>query len=213
MITAPLLTSQACNAATRGATAPDDRELLLRSAGGDAEAFSCLFRRHRVGLEGFLYRKLRSREEAEDAVTLTFAKAWRARESFNGLSGKAWLYQIATRVALDVLRQRHRRPVEQELDGMAAEALDGLESTAVDPAEMALERQSAAETGRVVTHALHQLPAEERRLLFLFYFDGYNYSEISGLLGVTQSQVRGRLHRIRQRVRRELVERHRWLPA
>jgi RNA polymerase sigma-70 factor (ECF subfamily) len=100
-------------------SAPEDRELLLRSAAGDSSAFSDLFQRHRSGLEGFLYRKLRSREEAEDAVTVTFAKAWRAREAFRGnASGKAWLYQIATRVALDILRRRRRRPAEQELDGM-----------------------------------------------------------------------------------------------
>lgn len=193
---------------------PEDRELLLRSAAGDSSAFSALFQRHRSGLEGFLYRKLRSREEAEDAVTITFAKAWRAREAFRGnASGKAWLYQIATRVALDILRRRRRRPAEQELDGMEPDLVGEMEAQVADPVELALERQFRAEAGRVVSDALGQLPEDERRLVSLHYFDGYNYDQISSLLGVTQSQVRGRLHRIRKRVRRDMVERQQWLPA
>lgn len=70
-----------------------------------------------------------------------------------------------------------------------------------------------ADAGRVVSDALGQLPEDERRLVSLHYFDGYNYDQISSLLGVTQSQVRGRLHHIRKRVRRDMVERQQWLPA
>src|SRR5688500_11607267 len=85
----------------------EDAELLRRAGEDDRAAFEALFRRHRDGLQGYLYRKLRSQEDAEDATALTFSKAWRARASFRGAtSGKAWLYQIATNVALDFLRAR-----------------------------------------------------------------------------------------------------------
>ncbi|MFN3652738.1 MAG: RNA polymerase sigma factor [Armatimonadota bacterium] len=190
----------------RAAVASDDRNLLLRAARGDAEAFTALFQRHRAGLQGYLYRKLRSADEAEDAVALTFLKAWRARESFRGsCPGKSWLYQVATRVALDLLRRRQRRPSELELDGGDAELPDlDLADDSLDPAGHFLERERVLETGRAVRGAVDRLAPEDRRLLALFYFEGYDYSQISSILGVSRSQVRGRLHRIRGRLRHEL---------
>jgi RNA polymerase sigma-70 factor, ECF subfamily len=192
----------------------DDQDLLLRSAADDVAAFDALFERHRDGLRGFLFRKLRSYEEAEDAVTVTFCKAWRARASFRGnASGKAWLYQIATRVALDILRRRRRRPAEQELDAMEPDLVSAIEDERLDPASTVEEAESAVETQKAIGQAMDRLPSDERRLLQLFYFDGYNYEEISSILGVSRSQVRGRLHRIRGRMRRDLVDRQQWTPC
>ena len=189
----------------------EDQELILRSATDDSHAFEALFARHRDGLHGYLYRKLHSHEEAEDAVTLTFCNAWRARASFRGnASGKAWLYQIGTRVALDMLRRRRRQPAEQTLDMTCPELLGPIGEETVDPAEVILDAERSASTRAAVNQALERLPDDERRLLTLFYFDGYNYEQISELLGVSRSQIRGRLHRIRARVRRDLVDRQCW---
>jgi RNA polymerase sigma-70 factor (ECF subfamily) len=192
----------------------DDHDLLLRSAADDGEAFNTLFQRHRDGLQGFLYRKLRSHDDAEDAVTLTFCNAWRARNSFRGnASGKAWLYRIATRVALDMLRSRRRRAAEQELDALQPDTLGAGEETDVDPETLVLCSEQTAGTCQAVHQALDRLPSDERMLLSLFYFEGYDYDQISAMLGITRSQVRGRLHRIRARVRRDLVDRQQWTLA
>lgn len=192
----------------------DDRDLLLRSAWDDA-AFTALFQRHRTELQGFLYRRLRSLDEAEDAVAITFAKAWRARTTFRGSApGKSWLYQIATRVALDLLRRRKRRVPELELDGECPDLPEwGLADAALDPAGIHLEEVRRAGTQQAVGGALERLTPEEQRLLTLFYFQGYDYAQIGSLLGVTRSQVRGRLHRIRGRLRQDLVNRQRWSPV
>lgn len=194
----------------------DDQDLLLRAARDDAEAFQKLFERHRDGLQGFLFRKLRSHEDAEDAVTLTFCNAWRARHSFRGnASGKAWLYRIGTHVALDMLRARRRRPAEQELDLLQPDLIQACEQheEPIDPESILLSEEQTAGVCRAVHAALERLPSDERKLVSLFYFDGYDYDQISSLLGISRSQVRGRLHRIRGRVRRDLLDRQRWQPA
>jgi RNA polymerase sigma-70 factor, ECF subfamily len=192
----------------------DDADLLLRSAADDRSAFEALFARHREGLHGFLFRKLRSHEEAEDAVTLTFCNAWRARGSFRGgASGKAWLYQIATRVALDLLRRRRRRAQELELDPLKPELSETLEDGQPGPEMLVLETERVVRTRQAISQAMDRLPSDERQLVSLFYFEGYNYDEISSLVGVSRSQVRGRLHRIRGRMRRDLVTRQGWQPA
>ena len=194
----------------------DDQELLLRAAADDSQAFQRLFERHRDGLQGFLFRKLRSYEDAEDAVTLTFSNAWRARQSFRGnSSGKAWLYRIATHVALDMLRARRRRPAEQELDLLQPDLIEACHEheAPVDPETVVLSAERVIGTRIAVNSALERLPADERRILQLFYFDGYDYDQISSMLGISRSQVRGRLHRIRGRVRRDLVDRQRFHPV
>jgi RNA polymerase sigma-70 factor, ECF subfamily len=204
-------------APAHGPAFADDQDLLRRAAADDAEAFEALFRRHYDGLRGFLYRRLRSHEEAEDAVTLTFYNAWRARSSFHGAgvgmaSGKAWLYQIATRVALDMLRRRQRRP-ELELDALEPDLLAAARPEVPDPVTLALEREHAASASRAVNGAVSRLSEEERCLVRLFYFEERSYDEISRLLGVSRSQVRGRLHRLRRRLYHDLVARQQWQPA
>lgn len=182
-----------------------DADLLRRAARDDAHAFDTLFHRHRDGLQGFLFRRLRSYEEVEDALSLTFVNAWRARGMFRGEApGKAWLYQIASRVAIDLLRSRRRRAGEQEWDPEAAELLTPLRDEAPEPEDLVMQDAGLDETRRSVAAAMKQLAPEEQRLVRMFYFEERSYEEISELLGISRSQVRGRLHRIRSRMRQHL---------
>jgi len=192
----------------------EDQQLLLRCAREDTTAFTTLFQRHRDGLQGFLYRKLRSHEDAEDAVTLTFCNAWRARATFRGASsGKAWLYRIATRVALDMIRSRRRRAAEEELDARSPDTLNVVDPEPLDPIDLVLRCEHVDDTRRAVEDSMRRLPADERRLLELFYFDGYCYEDVADMVGISRSQVRGRLHRIRARIKRDMISRQQWRPA
>jgi len=184
----------------------EDGLLLRRAAAGDGDAFATLFRRHRDGLQGFLFRRLQQREAAEDALTLTFYKAWRARSSYRGeASGKSWLYQIAARVALDELRRT--QPERLDLGQPAEELPHILNDQVQDPEEMILEAEARRATCGAVSSALARLSREERELVHLHYFEGCDYGQISQRVGITLSQVRGRLHRIRERMRRDLAGR------
>jgi RNA polymerase sigma-70 factor (ECF subfamily) len=175
----------------------------------DAE-FETLFRAHRDELQGFLFRKLRSYEDAEDALMLTFYKAWRARAGFRGeAAGKTWLYRIAAHVALDMVRCRRRRPAEQGLDDGPAEWEGKMADRVSDPAEDVLETERLAETQQALAEAIRRLTPEQRRLLSLYYFDGQKFETISSQLGIPYTKVRGRLNRIRQLIRRDLVDRQR----
>lgn len=190
----------------------DDTSLVRRAANGDEAAFELLFQRHRDGLQGFLFRRLRSHEEAEDAMLTTFYKAWRARTGFRGeCSGKGWLYQIAGRVALDTLRRRRTPAIE--LDAPDTEFEVEADGAQVDPEHLLLDGERIRLTRTAVDAALDRLPIEERRLLRMFYFEDRDYDQISHLLGVTRSQVRGRLFRIRGRLRRELAGNSTWQTA
>jgi RNA polymerase sigma-70 factor (ECF subfamily) len=188
-----------------------DTILLQQAAASDERVFAALFACHRAGLHGFLYGRLGSHEDAEDAVSVTFWKAWRARHTFRGgSSGKSWLYQIATRVALDQARARQRRVEEQPLEaGLETEPESGVSGETGDPAELVLKRELLAQRRAAVVGALQTLPSAERELVRLRYFAECDCQQISARLGIPTRVVRRRLRRVGIQLRgalRELVE-------
>lgn len=179
----------------------------------DREAFNRLFEQHQQGLLGLLVRKLSRMEDAQDALGVTFLKAWRGRSTFRGESpAKSWLYTIATNVALDMLRVRRRREVERELELLDGDLPGAVDTSTPDPASEVLRGEQLAGAREAMAHALGRLPQDDRRLLQLFYYEGCSYQEIGSLVGASFSQIRGRLHRIRAKVKRDLVQRQNWQP-
>jgi len=78
--------------------------------GAEIGDFDDLVRRYRRELHVYCYRMLGSFDEAEDHVQEVLLRAWRARESFQGLSSpRTWLYRVATNACLDTLRRAARR--------------------------------------------------------------------------------------------------------
>jgi DNA-directed RNA polymerase specialized sigma24 family protein len=82
---------------------------MAAARAGERPDFAALTERHRRQLHVHRYRMLASFDEGEDAVQETPLRAWRARAEFEG-AARPWLYRIATRVCLDLLRRRARRP-------------------------------------------------------------------------------------------------------
>jgi RNA polymerase sigma-70 factor, ECF subfamily len=182
-------------------------------AAGDRAAFEAMFRQQREDLYRFLYAQLRSPEDAEDAVMLTFHKAWQARSSFRGESSvRTWLHRIGFRVVVDMVRCRGRRPTEAALAEEYPRAQGVLPEELLDPAETVLEEERVTELRRAVHCAIDQLPAPQRQLLALYYFEERPYDEISSLTGIPYTKIRGRLYRIRQLLRRDLMKRRSWQP-
>src|SRR6478735_9142807 len=94
-------------------TEHDDEWMLVQAAIVDPAAFDPLYRRYVESIYRFCYRRLCVREEAEDATSVTFAKAMRSLASFRGGSFRAWLFSIADRTTLDHLRRsRREEPLE-----------------------------------------------------------------------------------------------------
>jgi RNA polymerase sigma-70 factor (ECF subfamily) len=161
-----------------------------------------MFREYRNGLLSFLTRTLRNREDAEDGLTQTFIKAWNHRARFRGeTTEKRWLYRIARCVAIDLIRARGCQPVD------SLDALGELVGTVSDErrASNPLDVVTDAEVRRETRALLGGLAPDQRQLVELHYFDSHSYEEISVLLGIPVSQVKGRLHRVRRLLQREFA--------
>ena len=128
--------------------------------------------------------------EAEDLTSLTFQKAWSARERYRrDLSAFAtWLFTIARHVAIDHLRQRRQQVPLEAIEHLASG--DSPEDDAAHRSDMAR-----------LTRLLLRLEPDERELLALKYGAGLTNRAIARSTGLSESNVGTRLHRMVQALR------------
>ncbi|HEY0239751.1 MAG TPA: sigma-70 family RNA polymerase sigma factor [Friedmanniella sp.] len=179
----------------------DDASLVGRSAGGDDQAFAVLVRRYQAPLYRHAWRLTQDRRTAEDVTQEAFLTAWRRLPSLvRPESFRSWLYQIATRRSIDVVRAR--RP-EQPLDRPGTGDTVGLGDTLVsaDPGPAAAAEHH--EQLEDLAAALQALPLSQRAAWSMREIDGLSYDEIAVALVLPVSTVRGRI----ARARHELAER------
>ncbi|HEX7290462.1 MAG TPA: sigma-70 family RNA polymerase sigma factor [Conexibacter sp.] len=147
---------------------------------------------YRRPLERHLRRRVGDPSLAEDLVQETFLRAWlHAPAGLPELRLRAWLYRVATNLAIDALRARAGRAGGIASDGALLDALD----LAAAPAGEDPDERLAIEA------ALAQLPARERALVTL-QFAGYGPTDAARLLQTTPEAARKRLARARERFRR-----------
>ena len=170
----------------------DERDdvLLRRSAKGDEEAFTVLYRRHQAPLYRFALRMTGSSWAAEEIVQDVFMTLIREPGKFDPDRGTlgAFLYGVARN---RVMKHIERAPRELSLDekmeqGMPAPATERF--TPVEWAEMRERRDQ-------VRAAVLDLPVEFRETVVLCELEELSYDEAAKLLECPVGTIRSRLHR------------------
>lgn len=139
-------------------------------------------RRHGPALLTYLRRYV-SRDEAEDVLQQTLVDAWRWADRYDpNQRFTGWLFTIAYRRAVDVLRSR--RPTAVDIDALPDLVGDDGRETA--------ERYAVAAEVRAT---LDRLPAHERRVLELAYWEDLTQAEIAARLAVPLGTVKARASR------------------
>jgi RNA polymerase sigma-70 factor (ECF subfamily) len=175
----------------------EDQEAIARVLAGDVDAFAVLVQRHRDKAFTLALRIVRNREEAEEIAQDSFVKAYRALASFRKEAKfSTWLYRIVYNMALSRLRRRRPEPAAGGPDEIAF-------GGDVDPAG-ALARLAARDRRRFVGEAMSRLDPRDAAVITLHYFEEAGVEEISGTTGLSQSNVKVRLHRARKKLQAEL---------
>jgi len=171
-----------------------DSDLLHALARDDEAALAAIYDRYRLILFGLILRILHDRAEAEDVLQEVFLQVWRRAGDFDEARGRAftWLVTIARSRALDRLRSA----------GSRARLTEGAAQTPRDDVGDAAQDALKSEQGAIVRQALAELPDEQRRTLFLAYFEGLTQVEIAARLvdplGTVKTRVRSGLIKLRE---------------
>ena len=149
-------------------------------------------------------RFVSTREEAEDLVQETYARAFRSWRSYRpGTNLRAWLLRILTNLNIDRGRREQRAPDLQSLDddefGLFRSLDDG---SAGEDVDRLVERLSQD----AIVQALSSVPHDFRDVIVLVDIGDFSYAEAAQILDIPVGTVMSRLHRGRRILKRELAE-------
>ncbi len=168
------------------------------------------FEEEALDLADQVYRVARglvgSREEAEDLMQETYARAFRSWKSFTpGTNLRAWLLRILTNLNIDRARRQQRRPETQPMEESDYYLYNRLEESSSRPLEedQVAERLSQDD----VVGALSAVPHDFRDVLVLVDLGDFSYQDAAQILDIPIGTVMSRLHRARRALKQELADR------
>jgi RNA polymerase sigma-70 factor (ECF subfamily) len=167
------------------------------------------FEEDALALSDQVYRVARrlasSREEAEELMQETYARAFRSWRSFQpGTNLRAWLLRILTNLNIDRGRRQQRAPQMQPLEANDYYLYDRLTENGdgASDEDRVVERLSQDD---IVT-ALSAVPHDFRDVLVLVDLGDFSYQDAAQILDIPVGTVMSRLHRGRRILKRELAE-------
>ena len=148
-------------------------------------------------------RLVPTREEAEDLVQDTYARAFRSWRSYTpGTNLRAWLMRILTNLNIDRGRRDQRTPDTRPMEEGDYFLYNKLEETAgLEDEERIVERLSQDS----VVRALSQVPRDFRDVIVLVDIGDFSYQEAAQILDIPIGTVMSRLHRGRRVLKSELA--------
>jgi RNA polymerase sigma-70 factor (ECF subfamily) len=168
------------------------------------------FEEEALALADQVYRVARrlvgSREEAEDLVQETYARAFRSWRSYTpGTNLRAWLLRILTNLNIDRGRRIQRAPDTQPLEEGDYYLANRVAET---QGEQALDQERVVErlSQDSIVDALSSLSHDFRDVVVLVDIGDFSYADAAQILDVPIGTVMSRLHRGRRQLKSKLAE-------
>lgn len=138
--------------------------------------------------------------EAEDVTQSVMLKVSEGLPDFRGDSSlSTWIYRIATNAALDKLRRKPiASPEEAELE---SDETDVPQAAQTPSAETTAIRE---EMNACIREFIERLPENYKAVMVLSELEGFKNDEIAVILGLSLDTVKIRLHRAREKLRKDL---------
>lgn len=162
-----------------------DTALVRAAVEGDAESFTQLARRYYPAMVAVAHSILGDRDLAEDAAQLSLARAAvKLPQIRDGGKFAGWLAVICRNAAKDIARRENNRRVSEKPS---------------DTSDITSEPDKNDST-EAVKAALTKLSAAAREVIYLRYYDGLSYEQISSVLGLSEQAINGRLRRAKKKM-------------
>ena len=178
----------------------DDIKIIGSILEGNTANYSVLVDRYKDMVFSLILKVIRNREEAEEAAQDTFLKAFHALPGFKYEARfSTWLFRIAYNTA--VSRTRKKSIITQAIDERMVE---NYSTDEVRENAGLLDEQQQIE---LMNAALKTLQKDEQMLINLFYQHQQSVEEIGVITGLSVSNVKVKLHRIRKKLYAAMAER------
>lgn len=179
-----------------------DPELVSLARKRDEAAFEEIVRRHSGRVFRIASKFFRQREAVEDAAQEIFLQAFSQLASYEERgSFEGWLSRIATNMCINILRSSKRRPeftlsdlTKDENDWMGQRLTD-----MADPQHRSIENKVVA--ADLAEKLLEKMSPDDRAVLTFVDGNGFSIKEVAGMTGWSESNVKIRAMRARQRMR------------
>jgi RNA polymerase sigma-70 factor (ECF subfamily) len=156
------------------------REIVVRAANGDEDAFASLATSHADRCFALAYRILRDPDRAQDATQQALLNAWRDLPTLHDPERfDAWLHRLVVHACYGESRGTRR--------WQARFRVLEIKTVTADPASSVVDREA-------LEGAFRRLTPEHRAVVVLHHHLGYPLTEIADTLGIPVGTARSRLH-------------------
>ena len=179
---------------------PDDQQLIQKVLDGNTATYTVIVDRYKDLVYSVVLKIVKNHEEAEETAQDTFLKAYHALSSFKREAKfSTWLFRIAYNTAISKTRKKQ----------LTTTAIDDkmIENYSTDEIKENLGQLDMEVQVKVLQKAIQLLGNEDQLLINLFYRNRQSVDEIASITGLSDANVKVKLHRIRKRLYVEMQSR------
>lgn len=177
-------------------------ELIKQAKEGKQSAFTKLYEKFSRVIYNTIYYIVNNKDVADDLLSVTFTKAFSKLDSYvNNISFEMWLKTIAINSSIDYIRHTKKEKANYWIDD-DANFLQLNDSASYSPEEDFI----FAEKSVSLENALSRLRCKYRNIIELRSIQNLSYKQISEQLGLSESQVKSRLNKAREKLKELLTD-------
>ncbi|MEO0223658.1 MAG: RNA polymerase sigma factor [candidate division WOR-3 bacterium] len=150
--------------------------------------FNSIIENYSEYVYNMIYYTVLDEEDAKDLTQEVFYKIWKGLDNFrNEASLKTWIFKITQNHLKNYLKSKKIKRI------LSLEFLFEEKNRDFESKDYYLSER--------IESLLSKLPEDYRRVLVLFYIDGFNIKEISEILGTKEGTIKSKLHRAREKLK------------
>jgi len=181
-----------------------DEDLVVRYAEGENAAFDVLLSRYKSSIHSYIYFIVRNKDLTEDIFQETFVKAiMTIRQGRYTESGrfKAWITRIAHNLIIDYFRQERSENTISN-DEVEVDLFNNIKLCDLTIEDEMVREQVLEDVKKLILH----LPASQREVLEMRYYQDLSFKEIAAITGVSINTSLGRMRYAILNMRRMVAE-------
>jgi RNA polymerase sigma factor (sigma-70 family) len=167
-----------------------DEDLMMSVASGDTAKLGVLFGRHHSKIYDYFFRMTRDEFLSGDLLQMVFERALKGKHTYrDSYPFTGWIFRIAKNILMD--HYRSYKPMVEINDQVLEDRKNGTDES-WDKSDLEL--------------ALDQMDEMYREVLLLTRFEELKYKEVAGIIGVSETGVKARVHRAIKQLRENYIK-------